>query len=234
LTEQNKNNHRQKTFVMSLLGNTEKITDLWMEMTGKMHTLHSTSINQAKKITELRAQVNELQEQLGQTNKKEIEELTKSRDAWQKSFERRDKEVKSLLEFREGVADALELSNPDIVEPDDVSNKICELTDELDDERTTCHQLKVFAMKVHNQVYGTNYDDEDIATSFDYDVIIGKMIDDEDEKDKEIEKLKEELEWKKNDLQKEVRRNEELKKVIKETKRSMGHSVSDTEEEEEQ
>ena len=116
-----------------------------------------------------------------QKKDKEIEELTKSRDAWQKSFERRDKEVKSLLEFREGVADALELSNPDLVEPDDVSNKICELTDELDEERTTCYQLKVFAMKVHNQVYGTNYDDEDIATSFDYDIIIGKMIEQEEQ-----------------------------------------------------
>lgn len=203
-----------------------------------MHTLHSTCINQAKKIEELREQLKGQEKECAQfwndAAQKKMDELTKSRDAWQKSFEKRDKEVKSLLEFREGVANALELSNPDLVEPDDVSNKICELEDDIDDERTSCGPLKVFAMKVHNQVYGTNYDDEDISTAFDYDCIIGKMIDDEDEKDKEIEKLKEELEWKKNDLQKEVRRNEELKKVIKETKRAMGHSVSDTEEEEEE
>ena len=192
----------------------------------ELHTLCST---QEKQIEELSERLKEKEdgdcspislsyERQGQRReieklKKENEELTKSADAWKKSFWKRDGEVKQLLEFRDGVADALELSNPDLVEPDDVSNKICEITDDLEEEQQTCHQLKDFAMNVHNHVYGTNYDDEDISTAFDYDMIIKKMKDDEDEKDKEIEKLK---------------------KIIKETKRAMGHSVSDTEEEEEE
>jgi uncharacterized coiled-coil DUF342 family protein len=193
--------------------------------------------------------IEELREQLKEQRERDtIKEVRSARD---KALQ----QVKDLLEFREGVANALELSNPDLVEPDDISNKICELEDDIDDERTTCGPLKVFAMKVHNQVYGTNYDDEDISTSFDYDCIIGKMIDDEDELHKirhsvedKLEELKAERDkyfgyLKDKDLECETQREQKekayeeinkLKKVIKETKRAMGHSVSDTEEEEEE
>ena len=48
-------------------------------------------------------------------------------------------------------------------------------------------ELKQFAMKVHNFVYNTKYDDEDIVSSFDFDGILEEMKKDED-------KLKEENE----------------------------------------
>ncbi len=42
-------------------------------------------------------------------------------------------------------------------------------------------ELKQFAMKVHNFVYNTNYDDEDIVSAFDFDGILEEMKKDEDE-----------------------------------------------------
>ena len=118
--------------------------------------------------------------------KEEVAELRaeKERDTIAEVRSARDRalqEVDDLKEFRQGVADYLELADPELVEPEDVSNALEELRADLEDERDTCGLLKNFAMKVHNQVYGTDYDDEDIATSFDYDCIIGKMIDDEKE-----------------------------------------------------
>ena len=54
----------------------------------------------------------------------------------------------------------------------------------------TTSQLKQFALAVHNFAYGTEWDDEDIVSSMDFDVIIEKMKTDE----KELVKLKKENE----------------------------------------
>jgi hypothetical protein len=181
---------------MSLLGNTEQISELWMEMTGKMHTLHSLSIHQSKTIVELRAEIAELKAEKEQDNiaevrsardkaLKELQEVGKSQEAWKASFWKRDKDVQALLKFREEVADEVGVNNPELLELDDVSNFIGDLREQLEEEMNHGTNLKTFAMNVHNQVYGTKYDDEDIATSFDYDCIIGKMIDDEAEAAKE-------------------------------------------------
>jgi len=193
---------------MSLLGNTEQISDLWMEMTGKMHSLHSLSIHQSKKIEELRAEIAELKAENEKLKAekgnvavshaamqrardralKELEEVGKSQEAWKASFWKRDKDVQALLKFRCDVADAVGVNNPEDLELDDVENFIGDLLEKIDEEQNSSELLKTFAMKVHNQLYGTNYDDEDIATSFDYDCIIGKMIDDEAEAAKECAK----------------------------------------------
>lgn len=108
----------------------------------ELHTLCSTQEKQIEKLKEEVKEVESINDDLtekflpdSQLRQKEIEDLTNSRDTWKKSFEMKNGEVKHLLEFKEGVADALELSNPDLVEPDDVSNKICEITDELEEDR---------------------------------------------------------------------------------------------------
>lgn len=67
----------------------------------------------------------------------------------------------------------------------------------------TTSQLKQFALAVHNFAYGTEWDDEDIVSAMDFDVIIEKMKTDE----KELVKSKNELY---EELEKTVQEKEEL------------------------
>jgi hypothetical protein len=113
---------------------------------------------------------------------------------------------------------------------ENLEDQVYDLQEERDDFRDKNEQLTDFAMMVHNQVFGTNFDDPDIVSSFCFDRIIEKM------KEEEKDFWEKEERWtsvigEKQERQWEV---EKLKKVIKETKRAMGHSVSDTEEEEEE
>tara|TARA_R100001594_G_C4023461_1_gene259675 strand:- start:310 stop:765 length:456 start_codon:yes stop_codon:yes gene_type:complete len=53
-------------------------------------------------------------------------------------------------------------------------------------------ELKQFCLNVHNQVYGTNWNDEGIVDAFAFDEIIKRMEKEEQEYKEEIKKLKEE------------------------------------------
>jgi len=86
------------------------------------------------------------------------------------------------------------LKNKTLDNPQKSFDAMCKVVVELQDQIKTLKEkndeLKQFAMKVHNFVYNTKYDDEDIVSSFDFDGILEEMKKDEDKLKEEIEKLK--------------------------------------------
>ena len=68
----------------------------------------------------------------------------------------------------------------DWVDPNgDIEKFINEWLDEDDEQRISrplAQDLKNFAIEVHNELYGTKYDDEDIVESFTFDKILKKFL----------------------------------------------------------
>ncbi len=64
---------------------------------------------------------------------------------------------------------------------EEVKEENAKLKEENEKLKEDNDELKQFAMKVHNFVYNTNYDDEDIVSAFDFDGILEEMKKDEDE-----------------------------------------------------
>jgi len=74
-------------------------------------------------------------------------------------------------------------------------NEECDRRVGGDDHDAVCmeiEELKQFCLNVHNQVYGTNWNDEGIVDAFAFDEIIKRMEKEEQEYKEEIKKLKEE------------------------------------------